>query len=343
MDQEGRAAVVPPERERHHGARPRCSSTTRCRSSSPSTATTPSSKAATAWCRRPWPPWRLHRPQRGADALLRQHRRLRRRRHHGRHLGHGVLVRPDRQRSPVRRRRHRRRAGAAAGQPHIIEDNCFIGARSEVVEGVVVENSVLAMGVFLSQAPRSMTAPPARSPTAACRRARWWCRARCLRRRFAQSGLRRDRQARRRADARQDQHQRPAEGLMSTSSGSSPSWTWSGPDRPPVCPGRRGLPGDAGRAPGTHRFPLRDHRPGRRRQPVGAARKRRPWRCSPATRTRCRRARARNGRATRSRRPSATVSCTAAARRHEARSPPSWWRPRNSWRPIRSTAARSRC
>lgn len=36
--------------------------------------------------------------------------------------------------------------------PTIIEDNCFIGARSEVVEGVLVEeNSVLAMGVFLSQ------------------------------------------------------------------------------------------------------------------------------------------------------------------------------------------------
>jgi 2,3,4,5-tetrahydropyridine-2,6-dicarboxylate N-succinyltransferase len=35
--------------------------------------------------------------------------------------------------------------------PTIIEDNCFIGARSEVVEGVIVrEGSVLAMGVFLS-------------------------------------------------------------------------------------------------------------------------------------------------------------------------------------------------
>ena len=35
--------------------------------------------------------------------------------------------------------------------PVIIEDNCFIGARSEVVEGVVVEEgAVLAMGVFLS-------------------------------------------------------------------------------------------------------------------------------------------------------------------------------------------------
>jgi 2,3,4,5-tetrahydropyridine-2-carboxylate N-succinyltransferase len=36
--------------------------------------------------------------------------------------------------------------------PTIIEDNCFIGARSEVVEGVIVEaHSVLAMGVFIGQ------------------------------------------------------------------------------------------------------------------------------------------------------------------------------------------------
>jgi 2,3,4,5-tetrahydropyridine-2-carboxylate N-succinyltransferase len=39
--------------------------------------------------------------------------------------------------------------------PTIIEDNCFIGARSEVVEGVVVEeNAVLGMGVFLGQGTR---------------------------------------------------------------------------------------------------------------------------------------------------------------------------------------------
>ena len=39
--------------------------------------------------------------------------------------------------------------------PTIVEDNCFIGARSEVVEGVVVEeNSVLGMGVFLGQSTR---------------------------------------------------------------------------------------------------------------------------------------------------------------------------------------------
>jgi 2,3,4,5-tetrahydropyridine-2-carboxylate N-succinyltransferase len=38
------------------------------------------------------------------------------------------------------------------GNPVIIEDNCFIGARSEVVEGVIVEeNSVLSMGVYIGQ------------------------------------------------------------------------------------------------------------------------------------------------------------------------------------------------
>ena len=36
--------------------------------------------------------------------------------------------------------------------PVIIEDNCFIGARSEVAEGVIVEEgSVLSMGVFIGQ------------------------------------------------------------------------------------------------------------------------------------------------------------------------------------------------
>ena len=36
--------------------------------------------------------------------------------------------------------------------PTIIEDNCFVGARSEVVEGVIVrEGSVLGMGVFIGQ------------------------------------------------------------------------------------------------------------------------------------------------------------------------------------------------
>jgi len=38
------------------------------------------------------------------------------------------------------------------GNPTIIEDNCFIGARSEIVEGVIVEEgSVISMGVFIGQ------------------------------------------------------------------------------------------------------------------------------------------------------------------------------------------------
>ncbi|MEA3292723.1 MAG: 2,3,4,5-tetrahydropyridine-2,6-dicarboxylate N-succinyltransferase [Pseudomonadota bacterium] len=39
--------------------------------------------------------------------------------------------------------------------PTIIEDNCFVGARSEVVEGVIVgEGSVISMGVFIGQSTR---------------------------------------------------------------------------------------------------------------------------------------------------------------------------------------------
>jgi len=39
--------------------------------------------------------------------------------------------------------------------PTIIEDNCFIGARSEVVEGVIIrEGSVLSMGVYIGQSTR---------------------------------------------------------------------------------------------------------------------------------------------------------------------------------------------
>src|SRR5215469_16781242 len=40
-------------------------------------------------------------------------------------------------------------------EPVVVEDNCFIGARSEVVEGVIVgEGSVLAMGTFIGAATR---------------------------------------------------------------------------------------------------------------------------------------------------------------------------------------------
>jgi 2,3,4,5-tetrahydropyridine-2-carboxylate N-succinyltransferase len=39
--------------------------------------------------------------------------------------------------------------------PTIIEDNCFIGARSEIVEGVIVgHGSVISMGVYIGQSTR---------------------------------------------------------------------------------------------------------------------------------------------------------------------------------------------
>ena len=41
--------------------------------------------------------------------------------------------------------------------PTIIEDNCFVGARSEVVEGVIVgEGSVLSMGVFIGKSTKNV-------------------------------------------------------------------------------------------------------------------------------------------------------------------------------------------
>jgi 2,3,4,5-tetrahydropyridine-2-carboxylate N-succinyltransferase len=41
------------------------------------------------------------------------------------------------------------------GRPTIIEDDCFIGARSEIVEGVIVEaGAVISMGVFIGQSTR---------------------------------------------------------------------------------------------------------------------------------------------------------------------------------------------
>ncbi len=55
----------------------------------------------------------VHRPQCRADALVRQYRGVCRRRHDGRYLGDGRLVRADRQERPsVGRCRHRRRASS---------------------------------------------------------------------------------------------------------------------------------------------------------------------------------------------------------------------------------------
>ena len=104
--------------------------------------------------------------------------------------------------------------------PTIIEDDCFIGARSEVVEGVIVgEGSVLSMGVFISASTKIIdraTGQGSRRPRAALfgGRARLPARqapARRLARALAL--LRRDREDRRRADAGENGHQRAAAGV----------------------------------------------------------------------------------------------------------------------------------
>ena len=96
--------------------------------------------------------------------------------------------------------------------PTIIEDNCFIGARSEIVEGVIVEaNAVVSMGVFIGQSTkiydRATGEDPLR-PRAGGRGRR--ARDAAGRRRQPRALVRRDRQARGRADPRQDVAQRPA-------------------------------------------------------------------------------------------------------------------------------------
>jgi 2,3,4,5-tetrahydropyridine-2,6-dicarboxylate N-succinyltransferase len=64
--------------------------------------------------------------------------------------------------------------------PVIIEDNCFIGARSEVAEGVIVrEGSVLSMGVYLGASTKIVDRATGEVFPARCRPIRWWFRAPC--------------------------------------------------------------------------------------------------------------------------------------------------------------------
>ena len=119
MAQKGGAAVVPAQRHERDHRRPRQGRRggTRCRRNSTAGPRRNSRRPASAPCRARRAPLRLHRARRGADAVLRQSRRLCRRRHHDRHLVDGRLVRADRQELPyLGRRRHRRRARAVAGR-----------------------------------------------------------------------------------------------------------------------------------------------------------------------------------------------------------------------------------
>ena len=93
--------------------------------------------------------------------------------------------------------------------PVIIEDDCFIGARSEVAEGVIVERgSVLSMGVFLGASTKIVDRASGEVHYGRVPRI-FGCRAGSSAREGRRTGarLRRDRQACRRAHTVQDQHQ----------------------------------------------------------------------------------------------------------------------------------------
>ena len=65
-------------------------------------------------------------------------------------------------------------------EPVIIEDDCFIGARSEVAEGVIVrKGAVLAMGVFLGASTKIVDRVTGETLSARFRNIRWWFPARC--------------------------------------------------------------------------------------------------------------------------------------------------------------------
>ena len=75
--------------------------------------------------------------------------------------------------------------------PTIIEDNCFIGARSEIVEGVIVEEgSVISMGVFIGQSTKIFDRTTGEIYQAAYRLVRLSYPAACLQRRQPQPLLR---------------------------------------------------------------------------------------------------------------------------------------------------------
>ena len=64
--------------------------------------------------------------------------------------------------------------------PVIIEDGCFIGARAEVAEGVIVrEGSVLSMGVYLGASTKIVDRTTGEASGARCRPIPWWSPARC--------------------------------------------------------------------------------------------------------------------------------------------------------------------
>jgi hypothetical protein len=95
--------------------------------------------------------------------------------------------------------------------PTIIEDNCSSAhGRKWSKASSSRKGRSSRWACSSARAPRSMTAPRGRCCRVACQRGRWWCRAICLVRRQVLVVLRRNREARRCADAREDVDQRTA-------------------------------------------------------------------------------------------------------------------------------------
>ena len=144
-------------------------------------------------------------------------------RHHGRHLGDGRLLRADRQeRASLGRRRHRRRARAAAGQPR--RSSRTIASSAPAPRWSRASSSAKARccrwASISASRPRSSTARPARSiygqvpPYSVVVSGTMPGKPLAERRAGPVALLRRDRQDGRREDPRQDLDQRAAQGLI---------------------------------------------------------------------------------------------------------------------------------
>jgi 2,3,4,5-tetrahydropyridine-2-carboxylate N-succinyltransferase len=147
----------------------------------------------------------------------------------GAHVGEGAMIDTWADRRLLRADRPQRASLGGAGiggvleplqaNPVVIEDNCFIGARAEVAEGVIVrEGAVLSMGVYLGASTKIVDRATGEQLAARCPPTRRRPRRAPRSERRPQPLLRGDRQARRRPDPRQDRDQRAAAGLKAASS-----------------------------------------------------------------------------------------------------------------------------
>lgn len=120
---------------------------------------------------------RLHRSRSDPHALVRQYRRLRGHGHDGRHVGHGRLLRADRQtRPPFGRRGHRRSAGTRTGRTRnhrgqLLHRFAFDRGRRRARrrEAVLGSNTVITGSTHIID----VTGPEPSPTKATFRRARW--------------------------------------------------------------------------------------------------------------------------------------------------------------------------